>query len=318
MIRKFAYNKIFRTTGMLILLLLLLLFPASKEYTLDDTKTIKTSASEKKHEAFLLDKDGFIARCKVAIKSSNKEEYAKNLIELMIIDGKYESKVPNGFKAILPSDLKINSVMIDNDNITVDLSSAFNEIKESDEIKAIEMLTFNLTTINGIKNVYINIDGKSLTNLPNSKEILKQPLKRSDGINKTYDVTDIKNVSTTTVYYVNKNNSGYYYVPVTKINNDKRDKIKIIIDELTSSPIYETNLMSFLNYNTKLLNYEINNDALTLNFNKYLFDDINTSSILEEVIYTIALSVRENYDINEIVFNVDGEEITKSVIKNLE
>ena len=121
MIRKFAYNKIFRTTGMLILLLLLLLFPASKEYTLDDTKTAKTSAQEKKHEAFLLDKDGFVARCKVSIKSSNKEEYAKNLIELMIIDGKYESEVPNGFKAILPSDLKINSVIIDNDNITVDL-----------------------------------------------------------------------------------------------------------------------------------------------------------------------------------------------------
>ena len=35
MLRKFAYNKIFRTTGMLLLLLFLLLFPASKEYSLE-------------------------------------------------------------------------------------------------------------------------------------------------------------------------------------------------------------------------------------------------------------------------------------------
>ena len=48
MLRKFAYNKIFRTTGMLLLFLLLLLFPASKEYTLDDIKTVKTSSEIKK------------------------------------------------------------------------------------------------------------------------------------------------------------------------------------------------------------------------------------------------------------------------------
>ena len=40
MLRKFAYNKIFRTTGMLLLLLLLLVFPASKEYSLEDEKTV--------------------------------------------------------------------------------------------------------------------------------------------------------------------------------------------------------------------------------------------------------------------------------------
>ena len=37
-----------------------------------------------------------------------------------------------------------------------------------------------------------------------------------------------------------------------------------IIDELTSGPIYETNLMSFLNTNAKLLNYEIKDKQLSL------------------------------------------------------
>lgn len=319
MLRKFAYNKIFRTTGMLLLLLLLLLFPASKEYSLDDHIVVsKTNSSVKKNEVFLIDKDNYVARTKIAIMFDSKEDYAKKLLELLVIGGKYEQKIPNGFKAILPSDIKINSVVIDNENVTIDLSNDFYDLKNDNEIKAIEVITYNLTSIDGIINVYINIDGKKLEYLPNSKKNVVQPFTRQDGINKKYSVTNYKDVNETTIYYVNKSNSDFYYVPVTKVSNDDREKIRIIVDELTSSHIYETNLMSFLNYNTKLLDYTKENDKILLNFNEYLFDDANTNSILEEVVYSISLSIRDNYDVNEVVFMVNGKEITKSVLKNIE
>ena len=319
MLRKFAYNKIFRTTGMLLLFLMLLLFPVSKEYSLEDENVVKTSVTEAKTEVFLLDKDGFIARTKVDMK--NEEDSVKTatkLIELLITSGKYEQKMPNGFKAVLPSDTKINEVVIDKENITIDLSGDILELNEEMFNKALEAITYNLTTIDGVKYVYLKVDGKVLEKNPTNNKIIKWPLSRQNGINKTYDVVSYKDVSSTTVYYVNKNNNGYYYVPVTKLSNDKRDKIKIIVDELTSSHIYETNLMSFLNYNTKLINYELKDGILTLNFNEFLFDDTSSKSILEEVIYSIALSVRDNYDVDEVVFTVDGNEITKSVIKNIE
>ena len=154
--------------------------------------------------------------------------------------------------------------------------------------------------------------------LNSSKKNVTQPFTRKDGINKKYDVTNYKDVNKTTVYYVSKANNDFYYVPITRVNNDKRDKIKIIIDELTSSHIYETNLMSFLNYNAKLMSYSFDDDKVLLNFNDYLFDDANEKSILEEVVYSICLSIRDNYDINEVIFLVDGKEITKSVLKNIE
>lgn len=318
MLRKFTYNKIFRTTGMLLLLLLLLLFPASKEYTLEDEKTIKTANSIKKKEVFLVDKNNYIARCNIYLSSNSNEEYAKKLIELLIINGKYEQKIPNGFKAILPSDTKINDIKIKEDSVYIDLSNDFYDIHADSEEKAVEILTYNLTTINGINKIYINIDGKELSYLPKSKKYLTQPFTRNDGVNKKYDVNNYKNVKETTIYFINKNNKGYYYVPVTKVNNDDREKIKIIIDELTSSHIYETNLMSFLNYNTKLLGYEIKDDVLTLNFNNFIFDDTDKKTILEEVIYSICLSVRDNYSVKEVIFTVNGDEITKSVLKNIE
>lgn len=318
MLRKFAYNKIFRTTGMLLLLILLLLFPASKQYSLEEDNIIKTSTSAKKREVFLIDKEGYVARCLVDINADTDEKYAKKLIELLIIGGKYEQKIPNGFRAILPSELKINSVDINGSDIIIDLSKDFYELSGNDDEKAIEALTFNLTSINGISNLYINIDNEPLKVFPTSKKVVIQPFSKQDGINKIFNVSNYKDVSSVIVYYVSKGNSNYYYVPVTKISNDNREKIKIIIDELTSSHIYETNLMSFLNYNAKLISYELSDDILTLNFNNFLFDDENTKNILEEVIYSICLSVRDNYDVKEVIFNVDGKEITKSVIKNIE
>lgn len=318
MLRKFAYNKIFRTTGMLLLFLLLLLFPASKEYSLEDDITVKTSSNLKKNEVFLIDKNGYVARCKVLISGNTNEDYATKLVELLIIDGKYQEKIPNGFRAILPTDVKINDVSINGDSITIDLSKEFYELSSIDVQRAIEALTFNLTSINGITNLYIKIDGSLLKTFDKTEKNFVQPFTRKSGVNKTYDVTNYKDASSVTVYYVSKSNNGYYYVPVTKITNDNRDKIKIIIDELTCSHIYETNLMSFLNYNTRLLNYELTDDVLTLNFNNFLFDDENSKSILEEVIYSISLSVRDNYDVKEVIFTVDGKEITKSVIKNIE
>ena len=40
--------------------------------------------------------------------------------------------------------------------------------------------------------------------------------------------------------------------------------------------------------------------------------------ILEEVIYTISLSVKDNYDVNEVLFTVNDEEICKSTLKTIE
>ena len=265
----------------------------------------------------MLDKYGYVARCKVKLSNKEPLQYAYNLIELMILDGKNENIIPNGFKGILPSNLNINDIKIENNTITIDLSEEFNEINKEYESKAIEMLTYNLTTIEGVEKLFIKVNGELLTKLKNSNKNVIQPFTRSTGINKKYDVMSYQDTTAVTVYYISKNKDEYYYVPVTKLTNDKREKIKVIIDELTTSRIYETNLMSFLNYNTKLIDYELEEDVLTLNFNEFIFEDEGASKVLEEVIYSISLSIRENYDVKEVNFNVNNKEILKSVIKML-
>jgi len=73
--------------------------------------------------------------------------------------------------------------------------------------------------------------------------------------------------------------------------------------------------MSFLNDGTKLVSSNIDGKVMNLEFNNYLFDDINTKDILEEVVYTISLSVSDNYDIDQLVFNVDNRQVYKKDLK---
>ena len=186
------------------------------------------------------------------------------------------------------------------------------------EDKMIESLTYTLTSINGIDSIKLLVDGKELKKLPNSNKLLPTFLDKSYGINKIYEITNVGNIDSYTVYFVNNVNDNKYYIPVTKYVNDyKQDKIRIIIDELASSFTYQSNLSSFLNENTKLLNYEVIDKQIKLNFNDMIFSDITNNDILEEVVYTICLSINDSIDIDSVVFLANDREILKKNISDL-
>ena len=160
-------------------------------------------------------------------------------------------------------------------------------------------------------NTKIKVEGEVLSKLPNSKINLPTVLDKSYGINKNYDLTNLNNIISYTTYYTSTYNDTKYYVPVTKyINSKDSDVVKIIIKELGSSPIYQTNLMSYLNAKTELNDYELDNNKLKLNFNELLLNDLDKKNILEEVIYTISLSMNNVYDnLESVSFLVNNEEI---------
>ena len=271
-----------------------------------------------KSVAYLSDSNNYLARTMVVTSNAKIEEKARELMEILIKDGKGESKIPNGFRSLISSETKINSVHYNDGLIKVDFSSELLDTNIEQEEKIIEAIVYTLTSIENVDKVIIYVDGDILTKLPKTGITLPSTLDKSYGINKEYDISSYKDINKVTVYYVSKYNDNTYYVPVTKYLNDEREKIKIIVDELASSYLYNSNLMSYLNSNTTLLSSEITDDTLSLVFNQYIFSDQTTKNILEEVIYTIGLSIGVNYDVKQVVFNVDNQEIYKSVIKTLE
>ena len=295
MLKRMILKKITITALTLFILLLIYLMPTNKinNRNLDVKQNLEYTYTNDLETIYLLDYNDYVARTFIkGCSCSSAVDKASDLLQGLIVEGKKSNIIPNGFKAIIPSGTRVLALNLDKGVLTIDFSKEILEINKKYEEKMLESLIYTLTSINGIDSVKILVEGEELKQLPNSNKQLPSLLDRDYGINKVYNLTGTNNIDSYTVFYVNEFNDNYYYVPVTKyINNDKLDKIKIIIEELTSNPVYESNLMSFLNVNTKLLDYEIKDDVIKLNFNNLILSDITGNSILEEVIYTISLSV---------------------------
>ena len=310
MIKRFSMKKISKYTILLLVVFLFYLFPTKEKYDLD--KEVSKEVNINYHDIYLIDKNNYVAKTNIQVSSLKKDLLIDELIEAMKIDGKYQDKIPNGFCALLPSDTKLLGKEINNDVVTLNFNSNVLDVKSENEEKVIESLIYSITSIDGIDKIIIKIDGENLKKLPKTGIILDTELTRDYGINKTYDIDSIKGINKVTIYYTNKNNnSDVYYVPVTKYVNNDEEKIKIIIDELASKFSFESNLMSYLNYNTKLLDYNLNENEIDLNFNEYLFDSTENKKVLEEVIYSISYSVMDNYNVDKVNFFVNSEKVTK-------
>lgn len=316
MIKRRFIKKVFITSSVLFAFLLMCLIPNDNKVLEPNQELKYVNSNLTTLPIYLLDSYDMLGRVKVVVNSEKIEEQAKELLEILIKE-KGDSKIPSGFKAIIPSETLIKSLTYKDGLIKVDFSSNLLDVSEKNETKIIEAIIYTLTSIDGVDKVIIYVDGNILTKLPKSRINLPSTLDRSYGINKSYSITSYKNINSFNVYYLNKYNDEIYYVPVTKYVNDNRDKVEIIIDEL-SVGYYDNNMMSYLNYQTKLKNVKRENNEMCLTFNEYIFSDIDNREILDEVITSISLSVADSYNVDLVAFNYKEEEIYKSVVKMLE
>jgi len=320
MLRNMYARKILASTAVLFALLLVYLVPKETNYSLKDIpqnltyvdKDVDTSS------IYLWDSNHYLAKTEVVTSNKNVERLVKEVVNILIKDGEGNDKIPNGFQAVLPSETKILSVGLEDKLLKINFSKELLDIPAEEEEHIIEAIVYTLTEIKEIENIILYVEGDILTKLPQTKINLPSTLNRNIGINKEYDLKNFKDVTSVTIYYIGSHDDHYYYVPVTKYLNSDKEKIKIIIDELASGPTTGSNLMSFLNSNTKLLATEQEVDTMFLVFNEYIFSDMDERNILEEVLYTIELSIADNYDVNEVIFQVDDKEIYKSVLKSIE
>ena len=318
MLKKMSIKKIITSSIVLMIVFLIYIIPTpSKKETKIPTIVEYVNVDVKTHTIYLLDNNNYVSKTSIRITNTKTEEIARELIELMTQEGKNSDQIPSGFQPLINSNKKINSISLTKDTLKVDLSKDFLTTSKDLEEKTLESLVYTLTSIDGVNYIILYIDGKILTKLPQNNINLPSTLNRDIGINKNYQLKNTKNITSTTIYYIHEYNNDYYYTPVTTINNDEREKIEIIIDELGST-VKQNHLMSFLNNKTSVVDYKIQNKKMNVCFNENIFNDFDKKDILEEVLYTISLSIYDNYDVEEIIFEVNNQEITKTTLKSLE
>lgn len=318
MIQRMLYKKIAVATSLLLVILMLYLIPSNKN-EIKMEERLEYVYPKEIDTIYLLDSYDKISRTEISVNKDDEIEKVKELMEGLTINGRKQDKIPNGFKGLLPIGTKVIDASLKEGILRINLSKEFNNIKINMEEKAIEAITYTLTSIEGVDKIEILVEGEKLEYLPNSKKQLPKYLDKKYGINKEYELTTLGDIDSYTVYYVMNYNEMIYYTPVTKyVNKQGEDKVKIIIDELASNLAYQSNLMSYLDNNIKLLDYEIVDNTIKLDFNEAILSDITSGKILEEVKYTIGLSLCDELNVKEVVFIVDDQEISTFSLKSIE
>lgn len=312
MLRTKAIRKIFLTTlTVFILLTVFTITNYNNDNVLRTNLEIEDIAGLKTNVIYLLNDEGLLVQDRVLLDGSSVEEKIEKLL-INLTEGSTGS-FADGLSKVIPKGTVVNNVVVGNKYVTIDFSKELLNVSEEKEKSMITAIVYSVMDLDDFLGVSILVEGKSLEEYPNSKEKINKILDKSIGINKNYDITSFNNINKVVIYYLENINDNLYYVPVTKYVNDDREKVNIIVEELASSYIYESNLMSFLNSNVSLIEYEEKDNIMSLNFNDYLFD--GNDKVLEEVLYSIAYSVFDNYDVSMVSFEVNGE-IVNHIDKN--
>ena len=309
MLRRKALRKIFITTMSLFIIMTIYLIPQT-EKTLETNLELEYITNLANSSIYLLDENNLLVKTKILLDNEDTTKDIKDIITNLTIGS--GNIFPDNLYGVIPKNTKLNNIIIEEDVVTLDFSKELLNVDTNKSNALIESIVYSVTELDNINKVIITIENKELQTYPNSDKTITFPIDRSIGINNKYTYSSLNNLVKVVIYYQELINNDTYYVPVTKYLNDDKEKIDIIIEELTTSYIYEDNLSSILNENVKLTDKELTDDLLILDFNDALLEN---GELKEEVVYLLSYSVFANYDINTVSFRVNGKEL-KNVIKS--
>lgn len=311
MLKKKALRKISITTFILFILLTIYFIPDKNK---DEYSNVEYKYSDiREVSIYLMNDNEQLTKVEFQMSDTSLNETIKSIIEKLTISN--DATIPNGLEQVIPKNAKLKDISIDEGIVHLNFSKEFLEIDNEEIERVVESIGYSILNLENITGVSIYVNKENISGL--FPKNIPSIITKSYGINKRFELKNFLDISKIVIFYIDNIDNQSYYVPITKYVNDKREKIKIIIDELSSNYIYESNLITLLDKNIKLVDYQINNDTMILNFNNSIF--MEEDNIIEEVVYSISYSVFANYeDVNEVIFRVNDKEIIKKSKKDIE
>ncbi len=287
MLKKYGLRKIGITTLLLLLAFIMYHYPTQINDNINSV--IKNNVD------VVVQKEDYLSMITVNCKNNDVSTKIETIIEQLKKNH------------LLDSNLKILSYDLKEGLLKIDFNRSFYQME--DENKTMEALVFSLTRVPEIDRIMIFVDGVKLNELPNSHTPLDLYLDKSYGINKIYDIHSIHDIDQVTLYFYDSNHD---MVPVTYYyNQNNQDKIKVIIKELKSHEYLSYPLSNFLNNNLELMNYEIKDQKILLDFNEFLLVD---GLLTEDTKYSIAYSIMDSIDVKEVEFTINSAEISEIIL----
>lgn len=305
---KRSINKIFFTT--LIVFIAFILFSFSK--TSVDNESF--SSSSYRVPLYTINEDSYVSMTSVFLDGDTLEEKISNVIDIMVVDNNKNFLLPSYFKPILPRGTKLISVRLNGDILKIVFSKELFNISSEQADAMIESLLYTLLGFEEVVGVEIYVEDSLLKYVPNTNKKLPTILYDDYGINKSYSLSSNMDIKKINLYYYTRNNDNYYLIPVTKYVNDNREKLEIIVEEL-SSFLYQDNLISMLSDSVELVSYDIKDNVISLDFTDSLDSLYNVN---DTVIKPLLCSLFSNYTVDRVKISVDGVKILEKDKKDID
>ena len=309
MLTKRLLRKMFITSSIVVIILLIYLMPGVIELNNNQFTTSVEYVDLTNNVIYLEDDTGLLVESYVAIVDGDVLSKVKELIKHL----SYASKdiIPNGLNQVIPSNVSLLEARYDEGIVDLNFSKELKNVKDKKLIRLVEAISFTILGIDEVKGVGIYVDG---TNLNEINSEIPSIITKDFGINKKYHFKKTDDIVKYVIYYSKEIEDNNYYVPITKYVNSEDEKINIVIDDLSSTYIHQPNLISVITEKLELIDYQIDNDMMVLNFNNTIF--MNNDGIKEEVVYPVISTFFSNFDVESVVFKVNGVEILKKTKKN--
>ena len=250
----------------------------------------------------------------VFLDGDTLEEKISNVIDIMVVDNNKNFLLPSYFKPILPRGTKLISVRLNGDILKIVFSKELLNISSEQADAMIESLLYTLLGFEEVVGVEIYVEDSLLKYVPNTNKKLPTILYDDYGINKSYSLSSNMDIKKINLYYYTRNNDNYYLIPVTKYVNDNREKLEIIVEEL-SSFLYQDNLISMLSDSVELVSYDIKDNVISLDFTDSLDSLYNVN---DTVIKPLLCSLFSNYTVDKVKISVDGVKILEKDKKDID
>lgn len=310
MLTKKMLKKMFVTSSIVVMILLIYLMPGVIKLKNNDISTSVEYVDLSRNVIYLLSDDELLVETNVSIvDDGNLENKIKALIRHL--SEVSSDIIPNGLNCVLSKKVQLLDVKVIDGIVNLNFSKDILSLKDKKLVRLIEAVSFTLLDLEEVQGISILVDG---TNINETEQNIPSIITKDFGINKRYDIKHTDNIVKYVVYYSKKIDDDVYYVPITKYINSSEDKISIIIDDLSSSYIYKPNLISIVNEQLELIDYQLSSSEMILNFNNSIF--LNGNEIKEEVVYPVINTIFSNYDVESVILKVNGEEILKKTLKS--
>ncbi len=248
------------------------------------------------------DSEGYLVPVLVDIEW--EEGIAKAALQRLISDTELSVMAQDtGLYSAIPAGTEVLGLTIRDGLAKVDLShEALGYGTAQEEELMLKSVVYTLTEFNTVDRVQFMFDGKVVEAMKYGTRT-GSPIERED-INAIGDVAGSK----VTVFFHRTNERGYeYFVPVTLGTGTAGSDMDAAVKCLIEGPPAGSGLQSSIPDNVKVKGMGTKNGIAYLNFEKGIFNYEGGESVAENIVKSIALTLKEYPAITGVVFLVDGQ-----------